>query len=431
MAENKQEQMDEDYLDRLLNAVSPEDSDTVEENADDNYLSESVQTEENTNEDIDNSEENFFDDLAGDINFDEILNEEENADDIPDIDNTEESSKEADELEDLLSMINSSDESDEDIDKIAEEISDVPDIKELEIDKPKDKKKGLLSSIFKKKTKKKKQEENISANDNDKIIESVESDSDADLDFDLSQFDDLANIEDRSEGEHEPTEAEKKAAKAKKKKEKAEKKAEKKKKEAEKKKKKTDSKKEKAEKKASIPVERIKINPKVLILVVSIIVIVVLVLTFGAKEFWYKKQIKQATNLIIDKKYEEAYDNLSGMTVKKGDSGLYNQVRTLMIIEKQYSSYKMEIKINRPKEALNCLIKGIVNYNRNIENAKKYGVDDKANEILNRINAELKNVFNLSEEDAVNISKLEDVHKYSEKISEIVNSNYKDKSLIE
>ena len=342
-----------------------------------------------------------------------------------------------------------------DADKIADELSDDPGVSEFADDnkvlndikdaknsddisqeknissqkekKSSKEKKNFFSKLFGKKDKEVQSSE-ISPDDNDSIIKMHEQEDESDA-FDLSEFDEfdsLDDIEDRSSGETEKTAAEIKAEKEKKKKEKKEKKEEKKKlkkeKAEQKKKEKAEKKRLKAEK-PKPPAEKIKISPGAVILSLSVIVIAITGLVFGGKTFWYRSHINDASELLIKKKYVEAYDMLTGIKAKKDDEGLYNQLRTLMLIQREYDSYNASIKMKRPVEGLSSLVKGVKRYEENKDKAELYGVEKDAKTIYSNICDRLSTVYGITAEQADELNSMKDNKEYTRRLKEIVKNS--------
>lgn len=397
----------------------PNIDDSFDTDEDFNQLLKELELSEDDNSDIEN--------IAGGADevqgvSEEIQNEDDNSipDAIDDIDNI-------DNIDDILSS-----------DFGLEDLGDIDSLDDIEdkgsTKKDKKEKKGFFSKIFGKKDKDSKtkpvteSDVEMSSDDNVSISDTPEQENLGET-FDLSEFDEfdsLDDLEDRSSGDDEKSEAERKAEKEQKKKEKKKEKAEKKK---AKKEKAEQKKREKAEKKRlkaekpKPPAEKIKISPKGVILSLSVIVIVIIGLVFGGKTFWYSKHINDASDLLLEKKYVDAYDVLTGITPKEDDKGLYNQLRTLMLIQREYDSYEASITMKRPVEGLSSLIKGVKRYNENKDKAEVYGVEKDANTIYTQICKSLNDVYGLSPEDATKLNNMKDNKEYTKKLTDIVNKN--------
>lgn len=457
MAELGNEKLGEDYLDDLLNSVSgplPEENDDIDvpgetntdnEADDDNILDFGQIDDDNNILDIDDSQ--MEDDIL-DLDIDKIESDGIMSDgDIEDNDiNTGNEETEEDifandheDIEQLLSMLDSEgiyeDYKNEDIDKIADELEDTPDLSSADEkpDKKDKKKKKKGGGLFGRKKKKNEEAGNldISPDDNEQIIKSVEGSFYEG--FDLSELEglaDLDDIEDRSADIDEKENEELKAERERKKKEKAEKKAEKKRlkkeKKAEKKAKRAEKRKEKEKKKRDkprIPEERIKVSASTLILIVSLITAIVIVTVFGGRYFWYNSHINEASDLLIDKKYTEAYDALTGLKIKEKDKGLYRQLKILMYIEKEYNSYFNCIRIKMNNEALDSLLQGVEKYHLYKDEADEYGVSKQAEGIYSNILKELSVTFGINEEMAKELVSITDPQEYTRRVNDIVNSH--------
>ena len=104
-------------------------------------------------------------------------------------------------------------------------------------------------------------------------------------------------------------------------------------------KKKQEKKEKKAEKKAQRePVERVKIKPVFLIFMLTVISAFVMLIMFSSNSLAYGNNINNAEKYLERQKYELAYNELAGLKIKKENEILYEKVRVLMLIEKQYNS---------------------------------------------------------------------------------------------
>lgn len=464
-----------------------EDSDTDSENIDDNSIDDDMTDTEAipVADDLSDTEDiPLTDDLSdiedipatddlfdsGDIpDTDDLFDSEDTPDtddlfdseDIPDADDlfdsgdipaTDDISDTDEDLDKLLKELEMSENEVADADKIADELSDNPGVSEFADDnkvlndikdvtnsddisqgknissqkekKSSKEKKNFFSKLFGKKDKEVQSSE-ISPDDNDSIIKMHEQEDESDA-FDLSEFDEfdsLDDIEDRSSGDTEKTAAEIKAEKEKKKKEKKDEKKKLKKEKAEQKKKEKAEKKRLKAEKPKPPAEKIKISPGAVILSLSVIVIAIIGLVFGGKTFWYRSHINDASELLIKKKYVEAYDMFTGIKAKKDDEGLYNQLRTLMLIQREYDSYNASIKMKRPVEGLSSLVKGVKRYEENKDKAELYGVEKDAKTIYSNICDRLSTVYGITPEQADELNGMKDNKEYTRRLKEIVKNS--------
>lgn len=221
---------------------------------------------------------------------------------------------------------------------------------------------------------------------------------------------------------------EKAAAKAEKKAAKAEAKAEKKAAKAEKKEAKAAAKAEAKEKKAlerQIKKEEKRAakeadkEPKYIVTVVKVALLITVVAAFGIVlwalgDYNERRLIKKnAAAYFLAGEYELAYEEIAAIRPEDTEEVLYEQIRTIMYVQKQYNSYLNFYNISMKEEALDALIKGVDKYDKYYENASELGIVDDMNVVLAKIIKELNDTFGISEEKARAISNIEDPVEYS------------------
>ncbi|SEW19359.1 midas domain-containing protein [[Clostridium] fimetarium] len=168
-------------------------------------------------------------------------------------------------------------------------------------------------------------------------------------------------------------------------------------------------KKEKKPKTPTKPQDMLKIKPLSLVLLVSFVAGIVVLIEIGNTAFYYNNDISQAKLYYQNGNYQTAFDSLQGVDLKPVDEELYNQINTIMFVQKQYTSYQNYVKLGMGVEALDSLIKGIQRYYTYYPTAKELGVTEPldANKAL-IINA-LKTTFSMSEEKAISYASLSDL----------------------
>ena len=182
-------------------------------------------------------------------------------------------------------------------------------------------------------------------------------------------------------------------------------------------KKKQEKKEKKAEKKAQRePVERVKIKPVFLIFMLTVISAFVMLIMFSSNSLAYGNNINNAEKYLERQKYELAYNELAGLKIKKENEILYEKVRVLMLIEKQYNSYINFMNLDMPKQALDSLAKAVAQYDKNIDKADELGIAENMNPILDNVNYALQTEFNLSVDDIRVINQIEDKNEYTRQI---------------
>ena len=323
--------------------------------------------------------------LFSDINLEESEEETE----------TRDNSDDMDELDKMLNELsgNSDDSEQQEQNKTEEEKTE-----------EKAEKKGFLSKIFGKKNKKADKEEK-EKNDSE-----------------LIPFDelDLSDIEDRTEElEKEKAKKEKAEAKAKKAQERKEKRAQAKAEREEKARKKKAEK----EKKVKPPAEMIYISKPVYLLIVTFVAGIGLLVYFGSVTISYTTDMKSAVKAFVKDDYSKAYDYVAGMDIKSEDENFYNQVVTIMYVEKQLLSYNNYRKVEDYNRALDSLLKGIVKYDKYKSKAQELEVLEDFKVSYNRILTALKYDYKLSEEEAREIVDILSEEEYSDKIRNVVKDN--------
>ncbi len=182
-------------------------------------------------------------------------------------------------------------------------------------------------------------------------------------------------------------------------------------------KKKQEKKEKKAEKKAQRePVERVKIKPVFLIFMLTVISAFVMLIMFSSNSLAYGNNINNAEKYLERQKYELAYNELAGLKIKKENEILYEKVRVLMLIEKQYNSYINFMNLDMPKQALDSLAKAVAQYDKNIDKADALGIAENMNPILDNVNYALQTEFNLSVDDIRVINQIVDKNEYTRQI---------------
>ncbi len=164
------------------------------------------------------------------------------------------------------------------------------------------------------------------------------------------------------------------------------------------------------------PVERVKIKPVFLIFMLTVISAFVMLIMFSSNSLAYGNNINNAEKYLERQKYELAYNELAGLKIKKENEILYEKVRVLMLIEKQYNSYINFMNLDMPKQALDSLAKAVAQYDKNIDKADALGIAENMNPILDNVNYALQTEFNLSVDDIRVINQIEDKNEYTRQI---------------
>lgn len=138
------------------------------------------------------------------------------------------------------------------------------------------------------------------------------------------------------------------------------------------------------------------------------------IILWAVSDYNYRRVArKNATFYFINQQYEQAYEEIEGITPRKSDMVLYEQIRTVMYVQKQYNSYLNYYNMGMKEEALNSLLKGIDKYDKYRENADELGILKDMDYVMDKIYEELSQTFGLTKEKAQAIVNIEDSADYS------------------
>lgn len=146
-------------------------------------------------------------------------------------------------------------------------------------------------------------------------------------------------------------------------------------------------------------------------------------LLVGTNMVSYTLSIQNATSYFDRQKYTEAYNEVYGMDINDEDIEIYDKIMTVMFVNKQLNSYNSYYSLGMYPEALDSLLKGLKRYDKYIELATMLGIKTDLDYVRSQILAELKNVFKLSEEDAIRINSYPDSKEYSLEVYNAVLEN--------
>ena len=164
-------------------------------------------------------------------------------------------------------------------------------------------------------------------------------------------------------------------------------------------------------------------NKPAMIIVFTIFIALAVFIIIQVNLVPYKNSIEVATRKFQYQKYDQAYDEIAGLKIRKSDEKLYQQIMTVMYVEKQVSSYNNYMQLEMYPEALDSLLKGLKRYDKYIDQAKELGVDSDLKEIRKSIIKKLKKKFDLSEKEAKRLIGIEDQELYSSEVYHIVLEN--------
>lgn len=229
---------------------------------------------------------------------------------------------------------------------------------------------------------------------------------------DIPDKEDLAYEESREDPEN------KKDKKKKKEKKKKEKKPKKKKDKKPKKPKKP--KKEKKPREPKEPDEIIPISFPFLMFLLSIGALLVLATVFGGNYNNYQTKVSSATSYYVDQNYGKAYNELYGLSMKKGDEYFFHQVETVTYVYRNYEAYQNLAKLGYYQDALDSLLNGVRMFDKYKDSGREeYNCFDDMNTVLGWITTALNEVYGITESEAREINLLGRGKEYSYKVAEI------------
>lgn len=161
-------------------------------------------------------------------------------------------------------------------------------------------------------------------------------------------------------------------------------------------------------------------NIPVMIIVFAVFILGIGYIVLHSFRSSYDYSIEVASRKFDKQEYNEAYEEIYGVDVKDEDTQLYDKIMTVMYVNKQLNSYNNFMGIGMYPEALDSLIKGLKRYETYIVAAKELGITDDLDYVRGQILEELKREFGLSEKKATKLMMMEDKTEYSIKIYDIV-----------
>ncbi len=138
---------------------------------------------------------------------------------------------------------------------------------------------------------------------------------------------------------------------------------------------------------------------------------------FGTKHFSYSQVIHKAADYFERQRYRLAYDEVSGVEVKKKDEELRDRIYTVMYVERLYESYENNMAMNRPDKALDALLRGLEKYDEHYEEAVELKIVEDIDLCRSKILGALSTTYGLTEAQAYDIMALEG-QKYTQTLIE-------------
>lgn len=172
--------------------------------------------------------------------------------------------------------------------------------------------------------------------------------------------------------------------------------------------------KEEIEKNTPVDTSRInKAGASVVFVLATVLAIFVIV---GTNTFTYAQVVTSANDYLNRKQYTKAYQQISGVEIKKKDEILYDKIVTIMYVNKQYNSYENYYNMEMYPESLDSLIKGLERYQKYKSDANELDIMDDMNYVKSNILDALKESFHLNENDVQYLLGMKSREEYSAEV---------------
>ena len=181
---------------------------------------------------------------------------------------------------------------------------------------------------------------------------------------------------------------------------------------------------------AEYEVEHGKINKAGATILFVIFAVLTIVIIIGSNIYSYNLSIKNAQEDFNVQKYNEAYYEVYGLKIKDEDIELYDRIMTVMFVNHQLNSYEYYMTSNNREKALDSLLKGLQRYEKYLQLAQILNITDDLNYVKSEILHELDKEFNMTEEEAYGLVKVDDSVDYSEYIYSLL-GEYEELDLLE
>lgn len=172
--------------------------------------------------------------------------------------------------------------------------------------------------------------------------------------------------------------------------------------------------KEEIEKNTPVDTSRInKAGASVVFVLAAVLAIFVIV---GTNTFTYAQVVTSANDYLNRKQYTKAYQQISGVEIKKKDEILYDKIVTIMYVNKQYNSYQNYYNMEMYPESLDSLIKGLERYQKYKSDASELEIMDDMDYVKSNILDALKESFHLKENDVQYLLGMKSQEEYSAEV---------------
>ena len=163
-----------------------------------------------------------------------------------------------------------------------------------------------------------------------------------------------------------------------------------------------------------------RINPVGAAIVMVFFGLLCVAVVFGSQALSYTTSVKSAESSFEQRDYKNAYDSLAGVSVSDSSKELKQKVRMCMQLQREYDAYQNYYKMKMYLESLDSLIGGIRLYDVNKAKAEQYDMLSQYNELESKLANQLYNEFGVSESQARNIIASETQKEYTDRLQAIL-----------
>ena len=163
-----------------------------------------------------------------------------------------------------------------------------------------------------------------------------------------------------------------------------------------------------------------RINPVGAAIVMVFFGLLCVAVVFGSQALSYTTSVKSAESSFEQRDYKNAYDSLAGVSVSDSSKELKQKVRMCMQLQREYDAYQNYYKMKMYLESLDSLIGGIRLYDANKAKAEQYDMLSQYNELESKLANQLFNEFGVSESQARNIIASETQKEYTDRLQAIL-----------
>lgn len=163
-----------------------------------------------------------------------------------------------------------------------------------------------------------------------------------------------------------------------------------------------------------------RINPVGAAIVMVFFGLLCVAVVFGSQALSYTTSVKSAESSFEQRDYKNAYDSLAGVSVSDSSKELKQKVRMCMQLQREYDAYQNYYKMKMYLESLDSLIGGIRLYDANKSKAEQYDMLSQYNELESKLANQLYNEFGVSESQARNIIASETQKEYTDRLQAIL-----------